>query len=144
VCKQGDQTTCDCFDPVRWTGDRCEISVCGTNGLVIVENWTPIAGDWTSSDKYWPTGVCWEYTFAWMQQACYHGCGDCVLSATGRNGTILCGCAPGWSGAPACNYAMDCVWGKFLNSEPPKCVCQPGYSGPACDIPFPEPIQVCV
>jgi hypothetical protein len=23
-------------------------------------------------------------------------------------------------------------------------VCQPGYSGPACDIPFPEPIQVCV
>ena len=35
TCREGNATVCDCFDPVRWRGDRCEISVCGDHGLVI-------------------------------------------------------------------------------------------------------------
>jgi hypothetical protein len=49
---------------------------------VIVEDWTPVAGDWTASDKYWPAGVCCEHSFSWKQQACHMGCDvSCLLQA---------------------------------------------------------------
>ena len=35
VCKASNQSLCDCWDPVRWTGSRCEISVCGEHGIVV-------------------------------------------------------------------------------------------------------------
>lgn len=100
LCRKNNTDVCDCFDPVRWHGDRCEISVCGEHGLVV-------GGDYTAE----------------------------------QTGPIVCGCAPGWSG-PGCSVHMNCVWGTFLNSNPPKCVCQPGYSGADCTVPIPEPIQV--
>ncbi len=45
VCKANNKTQCDCFDPVRWTGDRCEVSVCGEHGLVIDGDYTAGAVD---------------------------------------------------------------------------------------------------
>ncbi len=63
------------------------------------------------------------------------------IMRAGETGPIVCGCAPGWTG-PQCNVQMTCVWGTFLNSDPPKCLCQTGFSGASCDIPIPEPIQV--
>ena len=40
VCKADNKTLCDCWDPVRWSGDRCEISVCGEHGIVIDGDYT--------------------------------------------------------------------------------------------------------
>jgi hypothetical protein len=40
TCRSGNTTVCDCFDPVRWTGNRCEVSVCGEHGLVINGDYT--------------------------------------------------------------------------------------------------------
>ena len=40
TCRPGNASVCDCWDPVRWTGDRCEVSVCGAHGLVVGGDWT--------------------------------------------------------------------------------------------------------
>jgi hypothetical protein len=49
VCKPGNKTLCDCWDPVRWSGDRCEVSVCGPHGIVIAGDYT----NGTSREGLW-------------------------------------------------------------------------------------------
>lgn len=34
VCSQSDDAMCTCFDPARWTGRTCDVSVCGVNGYI--------------------------------------------------------------------------------------------------------------
>ena len=40
VCRAGNSSVCDCWDPVRWSGDRCQVSVCGEHGLVVGGDYT--------------------------------------------------------------------------------------------------------
>jgi hypothetical protein len=40
TCQSGNKTKCDCWDPARWSGDRCDVSVCGPHGILISGDFT--------------------------------------------------------------------------------------------------------
>lgn len=125
--------TCSCWDETIYKGPTCKEScvqycsgrgVCKPGNKTLCDCWDPVrwSGDRCEISACGPHGIVigGDYT-------------------VGQAGPVVCGCAPGWTG-PTCSVQQSCVWGTFLNSDPPKCLCHPGFSGPQCDIPIPVPL----
>lgn len=135
MCNAQDSTKCDCFDPLRWTGDRCEESVCGENayvegtrqdGSVICK----CAAGWGGSDGQ-----------------------SCDVRVPCVFGTVvgeMCSCMPGWSGADCSTpfpEPIRCFHGEATTTtvlvdpendgvltevESFECACEEGWTGDDC------------
>ena len=127
MCDPTNSSRCDCWDPVAWTGDRCELSTCGPRGYVsgrveqIVDNKVVIV----------PQCSCIP---GWTGE-------DCMQPLVCIHGVMLedkCQCAPGWSGV-RCDVPfpneIPCFYGQVVYEEAvPVCDCFDEWGGTACDV----------